>query len=171
MVSGEVVMNLNIKLSNHFKVLYHELCGVALMIVVLSILKFDKNAFVVFGIWFTILTLPVIYLHIEYYIANRGIKIIIENGIFTVISRNKNMQTFKLDELKEVILYKSASMDKGGIPITPIEPYHYARIITRSDKQIIITCLMYPKLEEVINKLQGVQKIRKKRLFCTLAWH
>src|SRR5699024_8690781 len=98
-----------------------------------------------------------------------GMEIVIENEKLTVISRNKNPQSFKFNEIKEVILYKSASMDKGGIPIMPTEPYHFVRIITKSQEQITITCLMYPKLDEVVDKLIGVKKIRK-RGFCTLLW-
>ena len=140
------------------------------MFVTLYFLRFNINALIIFGIWFTVLTLPVIYLHIEYYIANRKQEIAIKDDELTVITQNGNTYKFKFTELSKVILYKSASLDKGGIQFTPIESYHYARIITKSEKQIIVTCLMTPKLEEVVNELKGVQKIRKKRLFCTLLW-
>ncbi|WP_298301732.1 hypothetical protein [Hydrotalea sp.] len=144
--------------------------GMIFMFVTLYFLRFNINALIIFGIWFTVLTLPVIYLHIEYYIANRKQEIAIKDDELTVITQNGNTYKFKFTELSKVILYKSASLDKGGIQFTPIESYHYARIITKSEKQIIVTCLMTPKLEEVVNELKGVQKIRKKRLFCTLLW-
>lgn len=163
-------MQLKIKSLYHLRVLYHELSGILLMLVALYFLEFNISAVTIFGIWFAVLTLPVIYLHIEYYLANRGQEVIIKNEELTVISRKGNAYKFKLTELNKVILYKSASLDKGGIPITPFELYNYARIITKSGEQIIITCLMYPKLEEVINELKGVQRIRKKRGFCILSW-
>jgi hypothetical protein len=170
MVSREVIMLLKIKPSYHLRALSHEFSGITIMLVVLYFLKFNPDALMIFGIWFALLTLPVIYLHIEYYLANRGQEIIIENDELRVITKNGNTYKFKFAELSKVILYKSASLDKGGIPLTPIESYHYARIITKSEKQIIVTCLMYPKLEEVVSELKGVQGIRKKRLFCTVAW-
>jgi len=170
MVSGEVKMKLKIIPSYHLRVLSHEFSGIAIMLTTLYFLNFENDALLAFGIWFVIMTIPVIYLHIEYYLKNRGQEVIIKDEELTVISRKGNTYKFKLAELNKVVLYKSASLDKGGIPITPFELYNYARIITKSDKQIIITCLMYPKLEEVINELKGVQKIRKKRLFCTLSW-
>jgi hypothetical protein len=163
-------MKLKIKPLYHLQVLVHELSGILLMVIVLYFLEFNKSALTIFGIWFAVLTVPLIYLHLEYYIANRGQEVIIKNEELTVISRKGNANTFKLTELKKVILYKSASMDKGGIPITPFEIYNYARIITETNEQIIITCLMYPRLEEVINELKGVRRIREKRGFCTLFW-
>jgi hypothetical protein len=163
-------MKLKIKPLYHLQVLVHELSGILLMVIVLYFLEFNKSALIIFGIWFAVLTVPLIYLHFEYYIANRGQEVIIKNEELTVISRKGNANTFKLTELKKVILYKSASMDKGGIPITPFEIYNYARIITETNEQIIITCLMYPRLEEVINELKGVRRIREKRGFCTLFW-
>ena len=163
-------MQLKIKSLYHFRVLSHELSGILLMLVVLYFLEFNISAVTIFGIWFAVLTLPVIYLHIEYYLANRGQEVITKDEELTVISRKGNTYKFKFAELNKVILYKSASLDKGGIPITPFELYNYARIITKSEKQIIITCLMYPKLDEVINELKGVQRIRKKRGFCILSW-
>ncbi len=161
---------MRISTSNQLRVLSYQFMGMIFMFVTLYFLRFNINALIIFGIWFTVLTLPVIYLHIEYYIANRKQEIAIKDDELTVITQNGNTYKFKFTELSKVILYKSASLDKGGIQFTPIESYHYARIITKSEKQIIVTCLMTPKLEEVVNELKGVQKIRKKRLFCTLLW-
>jgi len=163
-------MIMRISTSNQLRVLSYQFMGMIFMFVTLYFLRFNINALIIFGIWFTVLTLPVIYLHIEYFIANRKQEVAIKDDELTVITQNGNTYKFKFTELSKVILYKSASLDKGGIQFTPIESYHYARIITKSEKQIIVTCLMFPKLEEVVNELKGVQKIRKKRLFCTLLW-
>lgn len=163
-------MILRLSVSNQLRVLSFQFMGIIFMFVTLYFLKFNKAALIIFGIWFTVLTIPVLYLHIEYYIANRKQGVTIEDDELTVITKNGNIHKFKFTELSKVILYKSASLDKGGIQFTPVESYHYARIITKSERQIIITCLMFPKLEEVVNELKGVQKIRKKRLFCTLLW-
>lgn len=163
-------MILRISASNQLRAMSFHFMGTFFMFVVLYLLKFNSDFVIIFAGMFVLLTLPLLYLHIEYYIANRKQKIIIKDEEFTIIKQNGNILKFKFTELSKVILYKSASLDKGGIQLTPIESYHYARIITKSEKQIIVTCLMYPKLEEVVNELKGVQKIRKKRPFCTLSW-
>lgn len=162
-------MFLKIRPSYHLRVLSHEFSGIAIMFVVLYFLKFNSDALMIFGIWFAVLTIPVVYLHFEYYLVNRGQEIIIENEQLSIVSRNGDSKKFKFTELDKVILYKSASMDKGGIPLMPSESYYFARIFTKSEEQITITCLMYPKLDEVVDKLIGVRKIRK-RGFCTLWW-
>lgn len=163
-------MKLRISASNQLRVLSFHIMGTIFMLVALYLLKFNIEFVVIFGGMYVLLTLPILYLHIEYYIANKKQEITIKGEELTVITQNGNTHKFKFTELSKVILYKSASLDKGGIQFTPIESYHYARIITNSEKQIIVTCLMFPKLEEVVNELKGVQKIRKKRLFCTLSW-
>lgn len=162
-------MQLKIKPSYHFRVLSHELQGVVMLLIVLFFFKFASYMLVICGIWFALNTIPVIYLHLEYYLANRGQRITIENGQLTLITRNGICKEYKFSELDKVILYKSASIDKGGIPITPMELYHFARIYTKSNEQIIITCLMCPKVEDAIDKLIGVQRLRKK-VFSTLLW-
>ena len=161
-------MLLKIRPSYHLRALFHEFSGITIMLVVLYFLKFNADALMIFGIWFALMTLPVIYLHAEYYLANRGQEIIIENDELRVTTKNGNTYRFKFTELEKVILYKSASLDKGGIPLTPMESYHFARIITKSENQIIVTCLMCPKLEEAIDELQGVKKIRKRGI-CNLS--
>lgn len=163
-------MILRIRTSSQLKVLSFHLMGTILMLVALYLLKFNVEFVVVFGGMYVLQTLPLLYLHIEYYIANRKQEITIGDDELTVITQNGNVHKFKFTELSKVILYKSASLDKGGIQFTSIESYHYVRIITKSNRQIIVTCLMFPKLEEMVNELKGVQKIRKKRLFCTLLW-
>ena len=50
------------------------------------------------------------------------------------------------------------------MPITAMEYYRYARIITKTGEEIIITCLMTLDLEEAVKELQGVPYERKKRL-------
>jgi hypothetical protein len=170
MVSGEVKMILRISASNQLRILSFHFMGTFFMLLALYLLKFNIDFVVIFGGMYVLLTLPLLYLHIEYYIANRKQEITIKDDEIAVITQNGNTHIFKFTELSKVILYKSASLDKGGIQFTPIESYHYARIITKSEKQIIVTCLMFPKLEEVVNELKGVQKIRMKRLFCTLSW-
>jgi len=144
--------------------------GTVFMLIALYLLNFDIDFVVIFGMVYVLITLLVLYLHIEYYLINKGQEIIIESDKLSITSKNGNTQKFKNSELNKVILYKSASLDKGGIQFTPIESYQYLRIIAKSGQQIIITCLMYPQMEKVMNELRGVHKIRKKRLFCTLAW-
>jgi len=144
--------------------------GTFFMLVALSLLRFHMDFVLVFAGTYALLTLPLAYLHVQYYLANRRLEVIIENGELTITEKNGHTEKLKFTEISKVILYKSASLDKEAIQFTPLESYHYARIITKSEKQILVTCLMSPKLEEIVNGFVGVMIVRKKRFFCTLSF-
>jgi hypothetical protein len=160
---------IKINFSNQIILLSFHLQGILLMLITLYFLKFKIEAVLIFGIWLAILTLPVVFLHVEYYLANKG-KIIIIKDDELLIKKGCNTVVFKFSDLKTAILHKSASLDRGGMPLTPMEFYHWVEIISNSGERIIITCLMTLKLDELMDKLHGVQKIRKKCGFCTLLW-
>jgi hypothetical protein len=162
-------MQLKISLTNQFRVLYHELCVIALMFIILCCFSFNRDLVLIFGIGFILATIPVFFLHFEYYLANRRKEIYLEKNQISIINNNGLTSYYSFDDLEIVIYYKSASMDKGGIPIMPIEPYHFIRIITKSKEQIIITCLMYPNLDKVVAEFNGVRLMRVKRGFCSLS--
>ena len=161
-------MLLKISFLNHFKALSHELIGIGLMLIALFIIGFENSFILSFGLWFIALSLPTIYLHFEYYFINKGEEIILENNCIRIKSNLKGVKEYRFDELESVVYYKSASLDKGGMPLMPCESYHYIKINTKSKKQIIITCLMYPKLDEVVSKIKEIPLTRKKFLICSL---
>ena len=161
-------MKLKISILNHFRVLSFHLMGTIFMIVSLYFLAFDVGFVLAFGSWYVFLTVPSVFLHLQYYFANRNMEVQINSEELTIIRKNLNVERFRIADFTKIILYKSASIDKGGIQLSPIESYHYLRIIAKSERQIIITCLMHPKLDSVIASLNGVPKLRKKRLFCDL---
>ncbi|WP_344979862.1 hypothetical protein [Compostibacter hankyongensis] len=131
--------------------------------------RFDTDYIFVMGIFYFIFILPAIYLHIEYYLENRGEEIEIRPNAMTI--RRKGVErTFQINELDKIILYKSANLDKFSIPLSAMEYYRYLRIITKGGEQIIVTCLMTRNLEEVIRLFDGVKFERKKSFFCTLKW-
>ena len=159
----------SIKAINHLKVTGF-LWQTALLIYVAGyFINFDQEIFLVVFAFYSLFAIPSIYLHTEYLIKNGGQAIRIEGDRFVVIQRSKSVD-YKFTDMKKVILYKSASLDKGGIPLSPVESYHYARIVTKSNEELIITCLLVPKVDEAINLLKGVKFERKKRPFCTIFW-
>lgn len=162
-------MKYSISLKNHLifhkATLFYYLLGAG----VLYYLDFDRPAVFIFGIWWAVDLIPALYLHLEYLLMNRGLSYEITTNEF-IQGENDQERTIKVEEIDKVIVYKSASMDKGGIPFLAIESYYYARIILKSGDEFILTRLLIPKLEEVIKSLKGVKFLRKKRLFCTVFW-
>lgn len=131
--------------------------------------EFDPDFLLVIGIFQSLFTIPALYLHIEYYLRNRGEEIEINADEIIVRKNGKEIKRYSSDELEDITVYKSASLDKGGIPLSALESYHFARILAKNKDEIIITCLLAPKrVEQAVKQIQGVEYFRFKTLFATL---
>jgi len=114
-------------------------------------------------------TIPAIYLHIEYSIANFGDKLEIDEEWIKVI-RKGIVKKYNRSNLSRIIIYKSASLDKWGIPFSQMEYYRFARIITTNGEEIIITCLLCLNIDEELQKFSDVPTERRKFFFCSTFW-
>jgi hypothetical protein len=161
-------MTLRITPGNHLKLMVFNIIGTVLMIVALYFFRFDQNMMKIFLIIWLIYTVPALYLHLEYYFKNRGQELKILDSEIVFQDRNGKEKTYKPQDLEKAILYKSASLDRGGLQLSAIESYHYARIIPKEGEEIIITCLMTPNVEEALKQIRWVPYERKKRLFASL---
>lgn len=161
-------MIFRITINNHLKALKFHIIGTVIMVIALYFLRWDQDAIMIFSFFWLAYFIPAIYLHSEYYLKNYGERLeILENEII-FHDRDGKVRKYGNQDLKKIILYKSASLDKGGIPLTPIESYHYARIIPKQGDEIILTCLMASNVEEAIKQIKWVPYERKKRLFASL---
>ena len=125
--------------------------------------NYDPDILFIGGIFHLIFTIPALYLHTDYSIRNAGEEI--EINYNEVIVRKKGTeQKYNINDLSKVILYKSASIDSSGIPLSAMEYYRYVRIFTKSGEEIIITCLMTLDIDEVVKQLPAIPYERKKGL-------
>ncbi len=161
-------MTLKITFGNHLRLLAFQIIGTILMILLLYFFHFEKNMSKIFFLLWLVYTVPAFYLHCEYFFKNRGQQLEISNGQVLFRNRNGSERIYKFEDLQKIVLYKSASLDKGGLQLSAVEGYHYARILPRQGEEIILTCLMAPNLEEVIKQIKWVAFERKKRLFASL---
>lgn len=159
-----------IKIKNHLRALEFFIATSVLILIASFIMKANFNAILIgFGAY-SIFFLPSFFLHIEYYLKNRGQKLeIFEEGI-TLLEKDGSKRSYLNKDLQKIILYKSASLDKGGIPLTPLESYHFARIIPKQGEEIILTCLMAPNVEDAIKGIKWVPNERRKRLFASISF-
>lgn len=154
---------------NHLRALLSLFFVGVIMLGVLYWLKFDQSAIVIFGIFFLADAIPALYLHLEYWFSNMGEEYeITSNEIIRY--KNGNQLKYSTKNIDKITLYKSASMDKGGIPFLAVESYYYVRVSIKSGEELVITRLLSSKLEEAVRRLKGVPFIRKKRLLCTIFW-
>lgn len=153
---------------NHFIVTKFIWVTTLMFVGVLWYFEFDKDALIIIGIYHSMFTIPAIYLHIEYYLRNQGEEIEINPYEIIVRKNGKEIKRYRSEELEDISLYKSASIDKRGIQLTPSESYHFARITAKNKDEIIITCLLTPKVEEAVKQMKGVDFFRFKPLFYSL---
>ena len=109
--------------------------------------------------------MPAIYLHIEYYLRNRNERLEILDNRILYHDRTGVVKSYATQDLERIVLYMSASLDKGNIQFTPIESYHFAKIRSKSGQEIVVTCLMTRDLEKAMKMIGGVMLERKKTFF------
>ena len=102
-----------------------------------------------------------LYLHLSYYLMNRGEVFIIENYR---IERTKNgeIQIFYSTDIKKIVICKSANMDKWGILYSSFESFRCARVYLNDGSHFIMTNLLEYDLEQPLSILQGVKFERRK---------
>jgi hypothetical protein len=154
---------------NQFKAMRFHLMGTIFMLITLYFLGFNSDAEVIFISAWIIYTLPALYLHLEYYFHDKGKTIEISSSEIIITDGDCFKLTYQNSQVEKIIVYKSASLDKGGIQFTAIETYHYARIFIEGGEEIVITCLMAPDVDKTVRELHGVSYERKKRFFCSLS--
>jgi hypothetical protein len=129
---------------------------------------YDPDILLIGGLFHFLFTIPAIYLHISYTIRNAGEEIEITSNEI-IVRKNGKEKKYSSSDLSKIIVYKSASLDRAGIPFTAMEYYRYARIVAKTGEEIIITCLMVLDVEGAVKQLTGVSYERKKRL-ALLSW-
>jgi len=114
---------------------------------------------ILFSLLFAYTYLPSIYLQAEYYFRNRNMKVFIENKSL-IVEKDGIIETIEYKDIDRIIEYPSGT-EKGESLFSAVgKPwgcYHYMRIITNSKKEVIITCLMNPKLYELFDQFKGVK--------------
>jgi hypothetical protein len=129
----------------------------------------EIGIFMIVGLFINLL--PVFYLHLEYYTHNKGVEWEIDSWKKEVRYTDKEGVTaqYNFEDLKEIIVYMAPSWHrKNNFKIMPFEQYHYARIKTKSGKEIIITSLLIPKVEEAMRTITGVPIELEKRIYASI---
>ncbi len=156
---------LKVTFFHHFVASYSTFLLALIFGAILYLVHFNSSFVVVLGIFFIIDTLPALYLHIRYWIKNGGKQYKVDsNGIIQI--RKNEERLIKKSDIQKIIVTKSASSDKGGIPILSIESYYFTRVVLKTGEDLVLTCLVSPKIDKVLRNLNGVLFERKKCFFC-----
>lgn len=124
-------------------------------------------------IWlFLIQLIPVLYLHFEYLIINRGSSLVVNNDLSALkYMKDHEVVDLNFNQIARIVLYMPPSAYRGNIErkmqFLPVEPYSYAVVYSNEGDKIIITSLMVPDVYKELGKMKGVSIDKKKRLFAS----
>lgn len=158
-------MDLKITLKNHYVAIGHAIFVFIGLFIALVYLNFHPTFIFAFLIWFIVTEGLGIYLHIEYWLRNRGEEYYIEGRILTKIKDGKT-EEFTSEEIHEIVIYMSPNMyKKWPLYFFAMEQYHYARVFLKNGERLYITCLLAPRVGKALSNLKGVKIERRKWLF------
>ena len=150
--------------TNHLKVLPTTLITTMLYLGALLYFGIQSDMALIFLIGYLLTVVPSFYLHLNYYLNDKEkICQILPDKL--VINKNGVETVLEAACIKDVVIYKSASIESGGIPITPMESYFYVRIFDQSDNEYTISCLLDPKIDQSIKALRGVKFWTERGIF------
>jgi len=149
---------------NHLKVLWITFVTTALYLLALWFFQFERGILFIFLGFYVLTVVPSFFLHISYAMKNKGMVCDILPGKICV-SKNGKEQVIESTDIKEVIVYKSASIEKGGIPITPMEAYFFVRILDKAGNKCDLTCLLDTKIDKSIRTIGTVPTFVERGMF------
>jgi hypothetical protein len=102
-----------------------------------------------------------LYLHIVYYLKNKGQEFLISEDRIERIKNGKK-EVFHTSDIDKIVICKSANMDKWGIPYTTFESFRVARIYLNNGTYFIMTNLLEYDLEKPLSIVKNVKFERRK---------
>lgn len=161
---------MSISTENHLRVASFHIIGTCIMLICLWWLQFNKDAVLVFFVIWIIYTLPAFYLHMEYYLYNRGESYEI-SGNELIQYRDGQTRRYNSSDIISMTVYIAPNAYlPNSFQLLAIESYYYTRILMKNGEEIIITCLMAGKLKDELKRLNGVHYEVRKRLFNSINW-
>lgn len=127
---------------------------------------YSKDLVIFFSLYYSILLVPTLYLHIEYYLMNRNDVLIIDAVEKKIIINAQKPISF--NEIEKIIYFMPPVWHrKGLIRLLPFEDYHYARIKMKNGDQFLFTCLMAYRVEDALKQIAEIVIEKRKILFAS----
>jgi hypothetical protein len=129
--------------------------------------KDDLGSVWIIIMFFSVLILPGILVHVEYHLNGSGKTVNVLDDSLNVEEDNVQRTWLKSD-IRLIQLFKGASTDVGGMPLLGIEHYYFARFWFKEDEYVDITCLQCRDIYAMLAHFDGFTIERKKVLFNSL---
>ncbi len=101
-----------------------------------------KAALIAFGIVFV----PHTFLHIRYWIVNKGMEITFSKGGFLIKFKGRQLN-IAYNEIEKVEVVESKASANKSLQWFPWDGYSYAKIKTKNGEVIVVTSLLLPHLD------------------------
>jgi hypothetical protein len=159
---------LKIRVFTHLSSLFSLLIVGMLFLGILVWLRFEQDAMKIFGILFLIDAIPALYLHFDYWLKNKGEEYeVLDTELIRRIGSEETH--IRNDEIEKITVYLSPSLYKNSnFHFLAIESYHYAGVKLKTGEELLITCLLTPRVDVELKKLRGVLFEKRKRFFCMI---
>lgn len=144
--------NFKVGLRSHLRSGVSILLGLLVCVFFPYILSFAKDgdieSFLIIPISiFIVGVLPVIIIHISYYLANKGdtLTFSFQDRIITIFHKG-NSTTFTLDDIDHIEKYMSYNLAANRSGIIPWDDYNHSIIYLKNGQEFIVTSLLVPNL-------------------------
>ena len=140
--------------------------GIYIGFLILSLYENELNiTFKVMGvvvIWsLMVYLIPLLILYFNYYISNKESSFIVGPKSLSYSEKNEIIE-FGINEIEKVVLNLSYPLYEKRYRLFFWDEYFYSEIFLKNGEKIIITCLLFDKIETII---PSNLIIRKKRIF------
>ena len=159
---------LSVTIRNHFLALQSLLLLATILIILLYLFEFDRGITIAFAVGLGLDAITSLYLHFNYLAKNKGEEYVVRD---TVLVRRKGGEEtiYRNNEIEKIIVYLSPALYKNSnFHLLAIESYHYAVVRLKTGEELILTCLLAPRLDKSLKQMRGVLFEKRKRLFCTI---
>jgi hypothetical protein len=117
------------------------------------------------GVWVFIVFIGIqfaftCYLSIKYYNLNKNEVYIIRPDSITLTKYSKT-EVFSTQEIKKIVVCKSANMDSFGMPFSTFERFRLVKVYLNNGRILILTNLLEYDIEEPLKILENVKLERR----------
>ncbi|MDQ1165446.1 hypothetical protein [Flavobacterium sp. SORGH_AS_0622] len=113
-----------------------------------------------------IFVVPVLFIHLNYYLLSAHIVYEINQEDLMIIEKNKNIKYNIKDVIRVTIYMTPNKLKDSAVRSFPFESYYYVELQLINNKKLIITCLHSRKIDKIIeNYFKKIEIVKIKSIF------
>ncbi len=153
-------MEYKVAIGKHMKMIAFAVYYIVFILVGSYWFNFSEDTFKVAYVMCILIASSTIYVHINYYLEDRGKTLQVYDDQIT-ITKNGSTLNYLLSNLEAVTITGSKNIENWGLPQYPTEEYFYASLTFTDGKQVYITSLMITDYDKMRAAFQNRYVSRK----------